>query len=297
VTKILVVDDAPVDQLLVGRLLEKCEGLTPIYASNGREALTLIVQEEPDLVLTDLQMPEMNGLELVREIRAKHADTPVILMTAHGSEEIAIQALKKGAANYVAKKNLAKDLPDVVESVLAAAFDQRLQQRLFQRLQRTERYFCLENDIALIAPLVDYLKEALIRSRLFDGTGLIRIGVALREAVMNAIVHGNLGVESELRDRDLDEYYRLIEIRRHEQPYSTRRVQVYTVEANDHVRYVVRDEGLGFDPNAVPDPTDPENMERASGRGLLLIRTFMDEVTHNERGNEITMVKRRDRAK
>ena len=56
---------------------------------------------------------------------------------------------------------------------------------------------------------------------------------------------------------------------------------------------MVRDEGPGFDPATLPDPTDPSNLERVGGRGLLLIRTFMDEVRHNESGNEITFVKRR----
>ena len=57
--------------------------------------------------------------------------------------------------------------------------------------------------------------------------------------------------------------------------------------------YVITDEGPGFDPSSLPDPTDLENLEKASGRGLLLIRTFMDEVQHNDRGNELTMVFRR----
>ena len=55
----------------------------------------------------------------------------------------------------------------------------------------------------------------------------------------------------------------------------------------------IRDEGPGFDLNRVLDPTDMTNLERVSGRGLLLINTFMDEVKHNKTGNEITMVKRR----
>jgi len=57
--------------------------------------------------------------------------------------------------------------------------------------------------------------------------------------------------------------------------------------------FAVRDEGPGFDVSGIPDPTDPENMLKPSGRGLLLIRTFMDEATHNAAGNEITLVRRR----
>src|SRR5207245_2164052 len=119
-TKILVVDDTPMDQRLVGRLLEKNSDLEAIFAGNGKEALALIAQENPDIVLTDLQMPEMDGLELVQQVRADFSAIPVILMTAYGSEEVALQALQQGAANYVPKKNLAKDLLDTVESVLAA---------------------------------------------------------------------------------------------------------------------------------------------------------------------------------
>jgi anti-sigma regulatory factor (Ser/Thr protein kinase) len=57
--------------------------------------------------------------------------------------------------------------------------------------------------------------------------------------------------------------------------------------------FAIRDEGQGFDPASLPDPTDPANLERISGRGLLLIQTFMDKVEHNESGNQITMTKRR----
>ena len=67
----------------------------------------MIAAEKPDIVVSDLQMPEMDGLELVETIRREHPGLPVILMTAHGSEETAIQALRKGATNYVAKRNLA----------------------------------------------------------------------------------------------------------------------------------------------------------------------------------------------
>ena len=56
--------------------------------------------------------------------------------------------------------------------------------------------------------------------------------------------------------------------------------------------FVVQDEGPGFDPSSLPDPTEPANLERVSGRGVLLMRTFMDEVSYNQVGNEVTLVKR-----
>ena len=63
---------------------------------------------------------------------------------------------------------------------------------------------------------------------------------------------------------------------------------------NDHGAFVIRDEGPGFDPRELPDPTDPTNLERPSGRGLLLMRTFMDDVSYNDDGNQVTLIKRRN---
>ena len=57
--------------------------------------------------------------------------------------------------------------------------------------------------------------------------------------------------------------------------------------------FIIRDEGPGFDPSKLPDPTDARNLGKPSGRGLLLIRTFMDEVGYNPSGNEIRLIKRR----
>ena len=82
--------------------------------------------------------------------------------------------------------------------------------------------------------------------------------------------------------------------RRTEAPYRDRRVHFRVKLSPAEVAYTVRDEGPGFDPTKLPDPFDPSNLERIGGRGLLLIRTFMDHVKHNERGNEITLVKQRD---
>jgi len=59
---------------------------------------------------------------------------------------------------------------------------------------------------------------------------------------------------------------------------------------------VIRDDGRGFDPALVPDPTQPSHLQEENGRGLLLMRTFMDEVQFNVRGNQVAMVKRRERA-
>ena len=262
---------------------------------DGRAGLEAVARESPDLVLTDLQMPEMTGLELVEAVKCQFPGMPIILMTAHGSEEIATQALQGGAASYVPKRHLASDLIETVANVLAVSGARRHRQRLLEECwTQTETTFLLPNDLSHITPLVSHLQENLSRMKLCDQNGLIRVAVALREALSNAIVHGNLEVASDLREQDDNSYSELIKARQQEEPYDDRHVHITARETRFEARYVIRDEGPGFNFDNLPDPTDPSNLEKVSGRGMLLIRTFMDDVRHNAKGNEITMVKHRD---
>jgi CheY-like chemotaxis protein/anti-sigma regulatory factor (Ser/Thr protein kinase) len=288
---VLIVDDSPMDRHLAGAIVQKMDGWTAAFAADGNEALAALERQRPDVVLTDMLMPEMDGLQLVQAVHAKFPLVPVILMTAHGSEDLAIRALQAGAASYVPKKSLARDLAETLEQVLNAAQAQRGQRRVLDSLTQIESHFVLDNDTALIPALVGHLEGDLERMRLAQPSGLILLGVALHEALTNAILHGNLEIDSELRENDEKEYNRLAAERRTRAPYCDRRVFVTATLTRHEATFVVRDEGQGFDPALLPDPTDPANLGRVSGRGLLLIQTFMDRVEHNERGNQITMIK------
>ena len=105
---ILVVDDSLVERVLVEGLLRKDPTYQVQLAANGRVALEVLEKESPDLVVTDLVMPEMDGLELVRTMRNRYPTIPVILMTAYGDESTAVEALESGAASYVPKAQKAE---------------------------------------------------------------------------------------------------------------------------------------------------------------------------------------------
>ena len=287
---ILVVDDAQADRLLAGGLLEKRADWEVSYANDGQEALEAVRANAPDLVLTDLNMPNLNGLELVEALKEDSPLTPVVLMTAKGSEEIAVEALQKGAASYVSKNALARDLFETIERVLATSDENRNHRRLLNHM--SEVAFTLENDLNLISSAVSYLRQMMTDLRVFNESDSLRIGSALDEALTNAYYHGNLEVSSELRAQDHNLYHNLAKERSREEPYRDRRIRVRANISSEQVIFVIRDEGPGFDPSRLPDPTDPEYLERPSGRGVLLMRTFMDEISYNETGNEVTMVKK-----
>ena len=290
--RVLVVDDTAVDRRLAGGLLEKSPNLEVVYANNGNEAIESINRELPDLVLTDLQMPDIDGLQLVTTIAEQHPDLPVVLMTAHGSENVAAQALANGAACYVPKVDLADELLPTVSQILSMSDSDQRYKKLIGCSSKTEFEFDLDNDPTLIDPLIDLVVQVVSSMKLFDAVGRVRMGVSLEHALANAMFRGNLEIqrnETDIIDRQL------VETRSSQAPYRDRRVYVSALMTRDLAQFVIRDEGPGFDSALIPDEADPDSFRDGVGRGLVLIKTFMDEVIFNDAGNQITLIKRRDR--
>ena len=287
---VLVVDDSAADRELAGRLLLRAR-LGVLHAENGQDALARMAAHDVDLVLTDLVMPTLDGLAFVERAKSEHPLVPVVLMTARGSEEIAVQALEAGAASYVPKKSLTRDLVEVVRRMLDASREQRSYTRLLGRMRAAS--FVLENDPELISSLVSYLTRVLRDSAMFDESDCHRISTALDEALTNAYYHGNLEVRSEIREHDPRAYRMLAEQRRQLAPYRDRQILVRASLTSDEASFVIKDGGRGFDVDAVRDPTRPENLESPSGRGIFLMKTFLDDVRYNASGNQVTLLKRR----
>jgi len=106
---VLIVDDELNMRLVLSAVLKK-EGFEVSSASDGREALQVLQSNKIDVVITDLKMPDMDGMELLTNISAQYPEIPVIMITAHGSIATAVEALKKGALDYITKPFDAMDL-------------------------------------------------------------------------------------------------------------------------------------------------------------------------------------------
>lgn len=293
-TTILVVDDSAMDRRIAGGLLEKDFECQVIYAEDGAAAMRMIADSLPDLVVTDMVMPNLDGLRLVEAMKKDYPLIPVIIMTAVGSEETAVQALKVGAASYVPKRRLAQSLVETCRLVLRVADDTRNVSRLLvHRTEQADFKFSLENDLSLLAAVVAYIQQTMRAMGLFDEAERMRIGIALEEVLLNAMFHGNLELSSSLREDDeKPTYHELARIRAKDQPFCERRIFFEARLSPAAVEFTIRDQGSGFNPKNLPDPTDPANLNRVSGRGLLLMHTFMDEVGFNDVGNQVRLLKR-----
>ena len=288
-TTVLVVDDSPVDRKVAGGFVEQA-GFTAEFANDGAEALDQVAKKAPDMVLTDLRMPVMDGLQLVKRMRELHPGVPVILMTAYGSEQVAVDALRAGAASYVPKTYLSRDLESAMCAVRDSLREAQVSEQAQKYLLQQATHYVLGYEEGGARALVAHLQYTLERMQMCEELDLIRVGTALTEALMNAFHHGNLELDSALRERTDGAYWKEEKARMKVAPYKDRRVHVIARFTSEGATFVVRDEGPGFDYETLPDPTDPENLTKPSGRGIMLIRTFMDDVRFNERGNEITMV-------
>lgn len=289
---ILVVDDSAVDRKLVCGLLAKQSDWSAPACADGREAIEALEQPPlPDVIVTDLQMPEMDGLQLVESVKEEHPNIPVILLTAKGSEQIAVDALRLGAASYVPKRRLSDDLVRTIRRILTSIDADRGHLRLLHHLASSDQTFVLRNDFDQISQLATYAQQLLRCLPLGDETERLRVSLAFEEALWNACLHGNLEIDSLPAGADDEQLSRLTRQRSAQPPYNRRRIEVTTRIDRHAATFIIRDEGPGFDHARLLSAAVLDDQEHASTRGLALMRTIFDEVSFNEPGNGVTLVK------
>jgi CheY-like chemotaxis protein len=289
--QLLVVDDSVTDRRLIGRLLEKRSGHEIRYAEDGQAAIEMIRAERPDLIVSDLQMPRMNGLQLVAEVRRECPQVPVILMTARGSEQIAAEALRAGAASYVPKSAMGAHLLGAVDQFLAAAQDEKLHSRLMHSLKSDQCCFVLRNDPELIEPLVGHVQELLRCIKLEDQAERLRVCVAVRQALRIAHYHGNLEIPLDSAIDD-EGFQSLAQEREMLAPYDQRTVTFRLAVTSEELQISVNYDGPAIDFTKLPADLAERAAEASWLSGFLLIPAIIDEVDYRSATREIALFKK-----
>lgn len=261
---ILIADDEPEVCSALCRMAEKL-GHKTICAADGLEALEKVRTGKVDLLLTDISMPHMNGLELIRAIKEFDSRIPVAVISGYGSPENVVEALSLGAFNFLSKPFGIKEVERVIRKGL-------LRRRLALSSGRIESLashtteLTFPSDIELL-PSVSFfiLKECQWRG-LDDEKELSSVGLCLEEALLNAHEHGNGGDES-------------------------KNIKVRLSSRQGRLSISVEDEGEGFPARATLDELARTPHKTPRRKGLFIMYFLMDRLSFNAKGNRITMTK------
>jgi len=217
-----------------------------------------------DIVVADLDVEPTAGLP-VREGNAVYV--PAYPTTFSGDH---VRAFKLCGANYRSDECDEQELKELVATILdhKARFVDTAET---VQSVRESIEFELPSFVGLMHIVLDYLMKRV------DKLGVVNVEqsnlyVALDEAFVNAVKHGN----------KFD---------------AAKRVRIAADVSPMEARFTIEDDGEGFDVKNIPDPLDPENLFKTSGRGVLFIYNIMDEVEYNDRGNRLTMVKKSENGK
>jgi CheY-like chemotaxis protein len=236
----------------------------------------------------------MDGIELLRRIKSQDDPIPVLIITGHGNVEDAVKALRFGASDFIRKPFDINEISSSVRTILRSKKEQKLVDNYLQYVDYEKATYRVPVDPSIINAISYKLTKNLAPSGLCNKTTAENITLALVEALSNAMFHGSLEISSDVKNSGgIKSFNEEIEKRKSDSQYENRKIIIKYELTRDFVEYSIEDDGPGFNYRALPDPRDPENFFKSSGRGLLIIRIHMDEVDWNENGNVIRLRKYR----
>jgi sigma-B regulation protein RsbU (phosphoserine phosphatase) len=289
--KVLIADDQDALRALLSRQLSQ-EGFEPIEAKDGEKAIELYKALKPPVVVSDVIMPRMDGLTLLKEIKKIDSQAAVILMTGHGNEEVVLKALQGGATNFFKKPFNVKELIREIRKVSRYRVDALYSSLFSPYLIEETKSFSLATGDPQYYPIINQITLQL--PSLLEESEILNLKIGIEEMITNAIEHGNLGISFIEKNAAIarGRWGDLLSERLKEDDNAEKAVRISSSITTDCFRISVRDEGKGFDWRNLPEVL-PENLFTFSGRGIFLTKIYYDEVNYNDAGNEVTLTKRK----
>ncbi|MFQ3579154.1 MAG: response regulator [Bacteroidales bacterium] len=288
--KVLLVEDDPASMAFLEILVQK-EGYHIEKADNGKIALELFESFKPDIILSDINMAQMNGLELLEKIRGQKSDIIFILLTAYTSEEFVIKAIKHGANNYL-KKPLSKDtIIGLLRKYKTLIEHQRNEKKLSNFVKKYNFTLQMVTEINLIPEIVNYLVQE--TGDIFTPDKKLDIKLGLNELIINAVEHGNLEISytdksSALLNNSLETLY---ESRMNNLSLAQRTVEIKYSLSKEYCEWIITDQGKGFSPSAIPSPLTEDGIMKLHGRGIFISKYHFDEMEYLGCGNQVRVRK------
>lgn len=285
---LLVVDGCRDTQARIHELVDG-RGFNVIAAPHPSAAAAMIDLAAPDIVITDLFLPEGGGLALTKAMRARGGHCPVIVTAEAGTESAAVQALRAGAVDYLQKPIGVEELAHALQRARLV-----LPRNLadLDGVRRLDYRLTMESNPASIPGVVSWLLHATASS--LPETTKLHLRGTLQELLFNAVEHGNLEIYYRDKQRAIaDNRYEALLAQRMADPRCRDRLVTVLVEYDRlarRLRYRIVDEGKGFNwRSLLRRSQDGCPSEDVNGRGIFLARSFFPDLIYNERGNEVTI--------
>lgn len=291
VTRILIVEDEEVNlRLMEGMLVHLGHQL--LLARSGKEALKKINKFQPDIVILDILMPKISGIEVLKHIRTKDTGTIVIMVTASNKEEHAIESLRLGANNYLKKPVNYDDLVPLIHKYNSAIQKKTTERQILNRMISKKLTMEIENDLQLIAKVAKYLANE--TSSIFSDDDVLSVNIALLELLVNAFEHGNLGIDyteksKAIREKRLDHLY---EERLADSRYNKRKIHIEFTLEKDFCEWIISDEGDGFDISHFSILSE-DVRDNEHGRGIFISKMHLDELEYLDNGKKVRALKKK----
>ena len=294
---ILIVDDEQIIRNVLKRKLEQTTAFEVFTADDGVPALEIFNREQIDLVISDLLMTEMNGIELLRNLKQSRPEVPVIIITGYGTLDDAIEAIHLGAEDFIKKPFDINDVIETIEKTFRKIAEQADQREIIKYISAEDVNLEIPSDFEFINIVINYIFSHLRARWLVGDEDLHDVKVCLYEALSNAFEHGNLEIPGSQKVSMLEQgqqAWKDFLLERMKQPeFRDRQIRIKLRITEQNMEVHIKDEGKGFDYEIRTTDIDPEELFKSSGRGLLLIQSLMDELTFEEKGSLIKMKKSR----
>ena len=273
--------------------LAERQGFDVALGADGREAVEATKRLRPDLIFLDVDMPRLDGLAALEEIREIDPHVPVVVVSAVAEPEVAEKALDLGAVNFLSKPFDVKEIRFVVDRIRMAISEETDTRSALPFL--VERRTALEfgSDPAVLSRVVSFLGRELRLHYPGSDVPITEAKLALYEALANAVEHGNLEIDFDDKTKALatdGTISRIIDRRRGDPRFSARKVRIDANYGRTSAVWTIADEGRGFAHRTIEETRRLGDTSALHGRGILLMKHYMTEVIWNEAGNKVRLV-------
>ncbi|MFZ2955723.1 MAG: response regulator [Candidatus Ozemobacteraceae bacterium] len=262
-------------------------------APDGAKGLKLFKEFQPDVVLSDIDMPVMDGLEMLEKIRKIDSNSLFIIISTLDTPKYTLQALRLKANDYLVKPVMGKDLLALLHKYSGILENRTKDREVLGMIYKRTLGMKMASCLPLVGKVVDRLM--LETDHLISPPDRLGVHLGLVEMLINAIEHGNLEITNEEKSQALDgphsQWDELVNRRFQVPGHADRLVDIEFNMTKDRCEWLITDQGPGFDWKNIPDPKDPANLPASHGRGILLTTLQFSEVTYLGKGNQVRLVK------